>query len=209
MKIRQFKMLDMVRKYYGSQEQIIAEVKESKVKHGANLIDSLIYHKELPESPSDETIMAYLEANETFEPIPTLGETFLSYEESLEFKKLGFDWPTLGYYTGKDKEIYLGNEDLLPPFNPRIDSNVMFRAPTFDQIVMWALHEFSLSVYICSSFTVGTLVGHVHAPESVELEQYCSPKHTLITPFIRTGYLEARKETIQLVIKAIKIIKNK
>ena len=51
---------------------------------------------------------------------------FVPYDEALALRKLGFDEPCLGYYFGKDKEVYTSNEHVKAPFTPDLNSKVMF-----------------------------------------------------------------------------------
>jgi hypothetical protein len=62
---------------------------------------------------------------------------FVKYEQALALKEIGFDEPCLGYYFGKDEEVYLSNEDVKPPFTPSLDSKIMFRAPLIQQAFRW------------------------------------------------------------------------
>jgi hypothetical protein len=62
---------------------------------------------------------------------------FIPYEQALALKELGFVEPCLGYYFGKDREVYVSNEYVMAPFNPDLDSKVMFRAPTYSQAFRW------------------------------------------------------------------------
>jgi hypothetical protein len=62
---------------------------------------------------------------------------FIKYEQALALKELGFDEPCMGYYVGKDKEVYISNEEIQAPFEPSLDSKVMFRAPLYNQCFRW------------------------------------------------------------------------
>ena len=68
---------------------------------------------------------------------------FVTYEQALALKKLGFDEPCLGYYFGKDEEVYTSNEDVKPPFTPSLDSKIMFRAPLYQQAFRWFREKYS------------------------------------------------------------------
>lgn len=62
---------------------------------------------------------------------------FVKYDNALRLRPLGFDEPCLGYYVGMDREVYINNVDIQPPFTPDMESKVMFRAPTYDQLLDW------------------------------------------------------------------------
>jgi hypothetical protein len=66
-----------------------------------------------------------------------MNKEFVTYEQALALKELGFDKDCLGYYVGKDKEVYISNEDIQPPFKPDLDSKIMFRSPLYSQAFRW------------------------------------------------------------------------
>jgi hypothetical protein len=69
---------------------------------------------------------------------------FVTYEQALALKELGFDEPCLGYYFGKDREVYMSNEYVMAPFNPDLDSKIIFRAPTYSQAFRWFREKYKL-----------------------------------------------------------------
>jgi hypothetical protein len=69
--------------------------------------------------------------------INNMKKEFVTYKPALALRELGFDKDCLGYYVGKDKEVYISNEDIQPPFKPDLGSKVMFRAPTYSQAFRW------------------------------------------------------------------------
>ena len=72
---------------------------------------------------------------------------FIPYEQALALKELGFDEPCLGYYVGKDREVYVPNEDVIAPFSPDLDSKVMFRAPLYQQSFSFFREKHKLIAY--------------------------------------------------------------
>ena len=74
---------------------------------------------------------------------------FVPHEIALKLKELRFDAPCLGFYFGKDREVYLSNDEhVMAPFNPDLDSKVMFRAPTFSQAFRWFREKYDLHIQI-------------------------------------------------------------
>jgi hypothetical protein len=74
---------------------------------------------------------------------------FVPYELALRMKQLGFDEPCLGYYFGKDRKVYISNDEhVMAPFNPNLDSKVMFRAPTFSQAFRWFREKYNIHSFI-------------------------------------------------------------
>jgi len=69
---------------------------------------------------------------------------FVPYEQALELKELGFNEPCLGYYVGKDKEVYMSNETLSAPFQFRLESKTTFVVPTFSQAFRWFREKYDL-----------------------------------------------------------------
>ena len=69
---------------------------------------------------------------------------FIPYEEALTMKELGFDDDCLGYYVGKDREIFLSNEHVPLPIKPSMTSKVMFRAPLYQQAFKWFKTNYNL-----------------------------------------------------------------
>lgn len=69
---------------------------------------------------------------------------FVVYEQALALRELGFDEPCMGYYMGKDKEVYISNEEIQAPFEPNLDSKIMFRAPLYSQCFRWFRKKYNL-----------------------------------------------------------------
>jgi hypothetical protein len=65
---------------------------------------------------------------------------FIPYEQALALKELRFDEPCLGYYVGKDKEVYTSNETLSAPFKFRLESKTTFVAPLYQQAFSFLLN---------------------------------------------------------------------
>jgi hypothetical protein len=64
-------------------------------------------------------------------------ELFVPHEQSLELRKLEFSEPCLGFYVGKDKEVFISSNDFNAPYQFRLDSKTTFVAPTFSQAFRW------------------------------------------------------------------------
>jgi hypothetical protein len=75
-----------------------------------------------------------------------MNKEFCTYEQSLAFKELEFDEPCFGYYFGKDKEVYLLDGQMSAPFEPSLDSKVMFRAPLKQQAFKFFREKYELVV---------------------------------------------------------------
>ena len=73
---------------------------------------------------------------------------FVEYAEALTLRELGFDKPCLGYYVGKDKEVYISNETLSAPFKFRLESKTTFVAPLYQQTFKWFREKYKYSSYI-------------------------------------------------------------
>jgi hypothetical protein len=120
---------------------------------------------------------------------------FVPYEQALALKELGFDEPCLGYYVGKDKEVYTSNETLSAPFKFRLESKTTFVAPLYQQAFRWFREKYKLHTWIYqvedSKFFFSCLKnGRYLVCNSIEF----------------TTYEEAEQECL---VKLIEIVKNK
>jgi len=66
-----------------------------------------------------------------------MDKEFVPHEQSLELRKLEFSEPCLGFYVGKDKEVFISSNDFNAPYQFRLDSKTTFVAPTFSQAFRW------------------------------------------------------------------------
>ncbi len=66
-----------------------------------------------------------------------MDKEFVPHEQSLELRKLEFSELCLGFYVGKDKEVFMSSNDFNAPFQFRLDSKTTFVAPTFSQAFRW------------------------------------------------------------------------
>jgi len=90
-----------------------------------------------------------------------MNKEFITYEQALALKELGFDKPCFGYYFGKDKEVYLLDGQMLhlpdgkmsDPFEVSLDSKVMFRAPLHQQAFRWFREKYELHSFIQSDYS--------------------------------------------------------
>ena len=73
---------------------------------------------------------------------------FVPYELALALKELGFDEPCLGYYVGKDREVYISNETISAPFQFRLESKTTFVAPLYQQAFRWFREKYNLDSWI-------------------------------------------------------------
>jgi hypothetical protein len=79
---------------------------------------------------------------------------FIPYEQALVLRELEFNEPCLGYYVGKDKEVYMSNETLSAPFQFRLESKTTFAAPTFSQAFRWFREKYKMDSVIIRSFSM-------------------------------------------------------
>ena len=122
---------------------------------------------------------------------------FVKYNQALALRELGFDEPCLGYYVGKDKEVYVSNKDVIAPFNPNLDSKVMFRAPTYSQAFRWFREKYELDYYHKKDWTDGVFYGYEVIIECVD-------------GFIDVGTFNTYEEAESACLdKLIEICKNK
>ena len=77
-----------------------------------------------------------------------MNKEFVPHEQSLELRKLKFDEPCLGFYVGKDKEVFMSSNDFNAPFQFRLDSKTTFVAPTFSQAFRWFRENYGLLSFI-------------------------------------------------------------
>ena len=100
-----------------------------------------------------------------------MNKEFVTYEQALALKELGFDEPCFGYYFGKDKEVYLLDGQMSAPFEPSLDSKVMFRAPLKQQVFRWFREKYNLFSYSYPNDyqTYGYRIFEVKSPENKEL----------------------------------------
>lgn len=76
-----------------------------------------------------------------------MNKEFVPHEQSLELRKLKFDEPCLGFYVGKDKEVFMSSNDFNAPFQFRLDSKTTFVAPTFSQAFRFFNEKYGLYHY--------------------------------------------------------------
>ena len=77
-----------------------------------------------------------------------LKKLFVPYEPSLDLKELGFNEPCIGYYVGRDIEVFTSNNVIQPPYKPEMDSKIWFRAPLYQQAFRWFREKYGLSSYV-------------------------------------------------------------
>ncbi len=126
---------------------------------------------------------------------------FCTYEQALALKELKFDEPCFGYYFGKDKEVYLLDGQMSAPFEPSLDSKVMFRAPLKQQAFRWFREKYEVFIYI-------NLYRTAMNGTPLEFEYYYRFPKKLKSETIRkfNTYEEAESACID---KLIEIVKNK
>jgi hypothetical protein len=73
-----------------------------------------------------------------------MNKEFIPHEQSLELRKLEFSEPCLGFYVGKDKEVFMSSHDFNAPYQFRLDSKTTFVAPTFSQAFRWFRKKYNL-----------------------------------------------------------------
>lgn len=79
---------------------------------------------------------------------------FATYEISLSLRELKFEEPCLGYFSGKDREVFVDNKFVQPPYNPNLTSMVWFRAPLWQQVIDWFRVKHKMEIYINKSFSM-------------------------------------------------------
>jgi hypothetical protein len=125
---------------------------------------------------------------------------FVPYEPSLVLRELGFDKPCLGYYFGKDKQVYTSNEDVKPPFMPSLDSKVMFRAPLYRQAFRWFREKYDIDIYIDIIF--------LKHDDGISLKKYKVlipfPNELFIDVGLFTTHEEAELECLKKLIEIVK-----
>jgi hypothetical protein len=134
---------------------------------------------------------------------------FIPYEQALALKDLGFNEPCLGYYVGKDKEVYMSNEILSAPFQFRLESKTTFVAPTFSQAFRWFREKHSIQATIEPTkdqhrFELGFNYW-IWNTKTAE-EWFTEPKDRPAGDYVFDSYEEAELECL---IKLIKIINEK
>jgi hypothetical protein len=77
-----------------------------------------------------------------------MNKEFLPHEQSRALKELGFDEPCIGYYVGRDIEVFTSNNVIQPPYKPEMDSKIWFRAPLYQQAFRWFREKYGLSSYV-------------------------------------------------------------
>ena len=125
---------------------------------------------------------------------------FIPYEQALALKELGFNEPCLGYYVGKDKEVYMSNEILSAPFQFRLESKTTFVAQTFSQAFRWFREKYNLHS------TIALISNSDTERRYMVMIDYIYP-HKAIMEF--EEYETHEEAEIECIKKLIKIIKNK
>jgi len=124
---------------------------------------------------------------------------FIPYEQALALKELGFDEPCLGYYVGKDREVYISNETISAPFQFRLESKTTFVAPLYQQAFSFFREKYSLVCIITFDDDVkgkwfGNLYGHYETHGKYDFGY---------TELFKT-YEEAELECLKKLIEIIK-----
>lgn len=120
-----------------------------------------------------------------------LEDNFLPYKESLELKKLGFDYLCFAYYVGKDEELhYIGQ--YVQNTNFSLNSRVAFRCPLYQQAFQWFREKHEIFVSYQGDFRNNyfDVVRHGVVLECIEEKDY-------------------RKGELRVIRKIIQILKEK
>ena len=115
---------------------------------------------------------------------------FIPYEQALALKELGFNEPCLGFYVGKDKEVFMSSNDFNAPYQFRLDSKITFVAPTFSQAFRWLLVLVNKDEQFSNKWTIS----------------YNEDYYSLFLGGCNMGVF---KTELQCLLKLIEIIKNK
>jgi len=124
-------------------------------------------------------------------------ELFVPYEQALALKELGFDEPCIGYYVGRDKEVFTSNNVIQPPYNPEMDSKIWFRAPLYQQAFRWFREKYNLKSWI-QEHTADTFI--------YEIRPHVLTHYKEGETYIYDNYEKAELECLK---KLIEIVKNK
>ncbi len=110
-----------------------------------------------------------------------MNKEFVPYEQALELKKLGFDEPCFGYYTGDKKHL------LLRPNMGRMNepSDDVPTASTFSQVFRWFREKYNLMIPI-NKDDIGQYYFSIHTTD------YCFE-------FYDDAELECLKKLIEIV----------
>ena len=127
-----------------------------------------------------------------------MNREFIPHEQSLELRKLEFSEPCLGFYVGKDKEVFMSSHDFNAPYQFRLDSKTTFVAPTFTQCFRWFRKKYKLGHSICPY----SLNAHIIELEPIDDE----PKEYTVYGLNLSNYDDAELECLN---KLIEIVKNK
>jgi hypothetical protein len=127
---------------------------------------------------------------------------FVTYKPALALRELGFDKDCLGYYVGKDKEVYISNEDIQPPFKPDLDSKVMFRAPTYSQAFRWFREKYDLDSFVKPVYKSTIKVGYYFGIDKYKGVEF----QTDFDAWYNT-YEEAEQVCLDKLIEIIRITK--
>jgi len=122
---------------------------------------------------------------------------FIPYEQSLALKELGFDEPCIGYYVGRDKEVFTSNNVIQPPYNPEMDSKIWFRAPLYQQAFRWFREKYNLKSWI-QEHTADTFI--------YEIRPHVLTHYKEGETYIYDSYEEAE---LACLIKLIKIVNER
>jgi hypothetical protein len=69
---------------------------------------------------------------------------FVSYQQALELKELGFDEPCFGAFIGKELKIFSFSNDLKGYAN---DASLIIGAPTFSAVFRWFREKYDLQCW--------------------------------------------------------------
>ena len=132
-----------------------------------------------------------------------MDKEFVTYEQALALKELGFDEPCIKYYW-TDGMFVKGYED---PFNYNKRDNVI-SAPLYQQAFRWFREKYNIQGYIYSSTVRGT------AEKTKQFTGYIWDIKGIDTPFLSTDARDELHDTYEeaesaCLDKLIEICKNK
>jgi hypothetical protein len=115
-----------------------------------------------------------------------MNKEFISYEQALALKELGFDEPCFGYYN-IDPQLKTPAFNMVKPF----EHEWCLPTPTYSQAFRWFREKYGLQGYIYSTTVRGKKDGDRH------FSDYCWNINGIDMPFMKTDARDMERVTYE------------
>jgi hypothetical protein len=121
-----------------------------------------------------------------------IDKEFVPYQEALELNELGFDEPSLGWYTSDGSLIkeYITNK-----------VNKFTLAPTFSQAFRWFREKYDIASFVKREYSCTIIIGFYFGIDT--------PNNFDFIDFYSKNYKTYEEAELECLKKLIEIVKNK